>query len=209
MDVQQTLFELPPAPVIGGENEIFPTPEWCVHRLLERVWLPDGLWLEPCAGDGAIVRAVRSFSYSIHRTFCVMELREECRDKLYDAVGSDGYIAGPRIGDSLLYAPWPRAQVVMTNPPFSLALNFIIRALMCAPFVAMLLRTNFLESETRAGFFRREMPDIYQLPNRPSFSLDGATDSQAYAWFVWGPERGRTHGRIEVLATTPLEERRK
>lgn len=34
------------------------------------------------------------------------------------------------------------------------------------------------------------------------------TDSIEYAWFVWGPERGRKAGQIHVLDHTPLEERK-
>ena len=43
---------------MGGPREDYPTPRWCVDRLLERVDLPGGEWLEPCAGHGAIVRRI-------------------------------------------------------------------------------------------------------------------------------------------------------
>lgn len=39
-------------------DDFYATPAWCVRRLLEGVNPPGGLWLEPCAGDGAIIRAV-------------------------------------------------------------------------------------------------------------------------------------------------------
>ena len=38
--------------------DYYPTPAWCVRRLLEAVDLPGGRWLEPAVGDGAIVRSV-------------------------------------------------------------------------------------------------------------------------------------------------------
>lgn len=40
------------------ELDQYPTPKWCVHRLLEAVDLPAGRWLEPCAGAGNIINAV-------------------------------------------------------------------------------------------------------------------------------------------------------
>jgi hypothetical protein len=38
---------------------------------------------------------------------------------------------------------------IITNPPFAHAAAFVERALTVAPYVAMLLRINFLESERR------------------------------------------------------------
>ena len=38
---------------VRNEHDFYPTPAWCVHRLLEAVPLPAGRWLEPCVGDGA------------------------------------------------------------------------------------------------------------------------------------------------------------
>jgi hypothetical protein len=95
-----------------------------------------------------------------------------------------------------------RPDVILTNPPYSRAFEFLEKALSEAPHVAMLLRLNFLGSEKRAKFFQRTPPDIYVLPNRPSFAR-GHTDSCEYGWFVWGPERERVSGIVSVLDTTP------
>ncbi len=97
-------------------------------------------------------------------------------------------------------------SVIITNPPFSLAREFITKARAVAPQATLvfLLRLNFLGSEERHGWLSRDMPDIYQLPNRPSF-VRGKTDSVEYGWFVWGPTP-RTEGRIKLLALTSIEE---
>lgn len=74
--------------------------------------------------------------------------------------------------------------------------------------VVALERLNFLEGEARNAWLREQAPDVYVLPNRPSFTGDG-TDSIAYAWFVWpAGQHDRTSGRLEILPSTPAAERR-
>ena len=98
--------------------------------------------------------------------------------------------------------------VSISNPPFSLAQEFIEHSLAFAPWVIHLLRLNYLGSEKRNAFFRENMPDVYVVPDRISFTGDGKSDSIEYAWFVWRPLLARSSGELRVLATTPLEERR-
>ena len=55
-------------------------------------------------------------------------------------------------------------------------------------------------------------PDLYVLPNRPSFTKNGNTDSIEYAWFVWGHDRYVSGGQArpsvwKLLDLTPKEER--
>lgn len=69
-------------------------------------------------------------------------------------------------------------------------------------------RINFLAGGGRRSFFARSMPDVYVLPNRPSFTEDGRTDATEYCWLVWPPERHRSSGNVRVLAETPVRERR-
>ena len=45
------------------DRDYYPTPSWCVRALLETVDLPTGTWLEPTAGDGAIIRAVDEYRH--------------------------------------------------------------------------------------------------------------------------------------------------
>lgn len=183
-------------------DDFYATPAWCVRRLLERLALPAGNWLEPCAGDGAIIRAVGRQDV----TWTAVELRHEARGRLVEVVDSTEVFVGfDFVGGDFGGTEF---AAVITNPPFSLALPFIEHALELAPWVVMLLRLNFLASAGRAEFFREQAPDVYVLPNRPSFTDDGRTDATEYAWFVWPPERGRRAGRLEVLAETPASERR-
>lgn len=79
----------------------------------------------------------------------------------------------------------PKACIV-TNPPFSLALEFVQHALKLSPHVFMLLRLNFLASRSRQSFWQANEPSaLFVLSKRPSFTGKG-TDATDYAWFYWG-----------------------
>ena len=69
----------------------------------------------------------------------------------------------------------------------------------------MLLRLNYLGSANRHSFMSQHAPDLYVLPNRPSFKANGATDSIDYAWFVWDKYNlNRTYGQTTLLDLTSL-----
>lgn len=215
----------------GGQRspaDNYPTPNWCVHRLFDE-WpvsqrIPPGRWLDPGAGEGNIIYAAREWlrdqqcapdapqNLRIPPVESVIwdavELREECKPFLSKL--TDGFIA---IADYFENGPPTpdHYEVILTNPPFSLAGQFIKRSLDSnCRYVGMLLRVNYLGSEIRNDFMRRHAPDLYVLPNRPSFKLTGETDSIEYGWFIWDKENlNRGFGSVRVLQMTPLEERKK
>lgn len=176
----------------GGGADFFPTPRSVVERIIARLDLPaGGHWLEPSAGDGAIIRAAQPRAAAI---WTAVELREECRARLTATVGH------VIIGDFLSITLGRSFDVAILNPPFVQALRFVDRCLAIAGTVIALLRLNWLETQEREPFLRRHTPDVYVLPDRPSFTGDGATDATAYAWFVWpAGHHDRSSGRIEVL----------
>ena len=67
--------------------------------------------------------------------------------------------------------------------------------------VVFILRLNFAASEKRHDLMSRFPPDVFVLPNRPSFR-NGKTDATEYAWFVWPPEKRRSNGAFKVLSLT-------
>lgn len=187
--------------------DFYPTPAWCVARLLEAAALPGGHWMEPCAGDGSLIRSCNAYRSDIH--WSAAELRPACRLDLEALIGDPGRV---HIGDLLESEDWLRAQspdVIITNPPFRLAREVMSVLVGNGATVVLLLRLNFLASAQRAPFMRRHPPDVYVLPNRPSFIGGGKTDSVEYAWFVWpGSSAARASGQLQVLAPTPVQERR-
>ena len=187
-----------------SEADFYPTPAWCVDRLLEAVALPAGVWLEPAAGQGAIVKTVNARRGDVK--WDVVELDARFKPTLSREVGKRAVITRSFLDVSPRDLRMP-VSVVLTNPPYSLAMPMIEHALCFdASFVVMLLRLNFLASAGRATFMRMHAPDVYVLPNRPSFSGMG-TDSIEYAWFVWHGRKRRRRGVLSVLAPTTAEER--
>ena len=82
-----------------------------------------------------------------------------------------------------------KPQMIISNPPFKNAFEFIQKALddVCDDgYVVMLLRLNFLGSKVRNEWLRNNMPsEIYVHSKRMSFTDNGKTDSIEYAHFVW------------------------
>lgn len=107
------------------------------------------------------------------------------------------------IADTLSLRALPACDAIVTNPPYKLALECMQACVASeAPVVAMLLRTNILESRKRAAFWRKHAPSaLYALSKRPSFTGNGKTDGTGYAWFVWDRRPLLIEGtqRIEVL----------
>ena len=201
-------------------DEHYPTPAWLVDRLLEAVDLPGGHWLEPSAGDGAIIRAVNARRQDVQWT--AVELRPMRSELLCAAVDATGKTPAEAYKPAIVHSPqdfltWkPNTDrvvmndersfsVCLMNPPYSLAAEFIERALYMADVVAAPLRLNFLGSEARAQWFEYVvgMPDVYVSPNRPDFSGQGG-DSCEYAWMVWTAARKfDVPASVRLLATTP------
>ena len=139
------------------EHDFYPTPAWCTRRLLENADLPsDGSWLEPAVGDGGILNVVREYNPDIVWKTC--DIRASAHDhKVFSHINGDYLEWAPTTKDKL--------NVIITNPPFSLAMEFIQASLPLAHSVVMLLRLAFLESKDRNAWIRQNMPDyIYIIP---------------------------------------------
>ena len=138
--------------------DYYPTPEWCYENL-PIDWSQFKTALEPCKGDGRVVSFLESKEMKVD--WC--EIQE----------GKD------------FFEHEGEYDLIFTNPPFSIAQEFIEHALSMSTTVIMLLRINFLSSQKRYNFWQQFPPDgLFVLSRRPSFTGTG-TDSQEYAWFVW------------------------
>ncbi len=164
------------------EQDFYPTPEETIKAFLDVYQLGGGVTvLEPGAGNGNIIRALRQYGdFNID----AIEIRPEERESL-EAICNQ-----VTIGDFLELDIQKKYDLVIGNPPFSLALEFIQRAFRVVKpggKVIFLLRTAFLESDRRFSFWQEpgHMPSgLYTLHKRPSFTGKG-TDAQSYSWFVW------------------------
>ena len=184
-------------------HDNYPTPAWCVHRLFDKLTMSSGSWVEPCAGDGSIIRATNKVVDGIK--WYAYEIRDECSDdlnKIATSVDICDFLTIDHFDGKLAF------DVAITNPPFRFAIHFIKQCLRIADEVIMFQRLSFLGSARRCRFFTKCMPDIYVLPDRPSFTNDGHTDAEAYAWFHWDLHNNQA-GHVRMLDTTSVYERRK
>ncbi len=167
------------------------TPAWAVSAILPHLPCPGDV-LDPCAGKGDLLRAVDAYAAWEHAHLRAFEILKDEATSLAEEIAIFRR-------DALSDQGWGRPDLVITNPPFSRAMEFVERALdEVAPggTVAMLLRLGWLASAQRVRFHQECPADVYVLAKRPSFTGNGKTDATDYAWFVWGPGRG---GRWEVL----------
>ncbi len=166
----------------GKHLDFYETPAPVTHALLD-TGLGDNMLsvLEPCAGRGAILRAWNERYPDVSMT-CV-EIQEEYTDALR-RLPARAIICG----DFLKLTPQPVFDLVLCNPPFSQAEEFVRTAwewLAPAGQMAFLLRLPFLASVKRYRLFEAMRPcRVHVLSQRPKFG--GANiDSCDYAWFVW------------------------
>lgn len=164
------------------------TPGWATRAILSEIRRPlDGSVLDPCCGSGRILDEVRGV-WGLSTAGIEMD-RERA-----GVASMGGHLVHCADAMGLV---WGSPSALITNPPYSWALEFVERAREQCPDIesAFLLRLNWLGSQRRAAFLRTHPPDVYVLPKRPSFT-NGGTDATEYAWMVWGPGRG---GRWKVL----------
>lgn len=156
----------------------FPTPPWATRALLEHIISRQSIGgmscLEPACGAGHMAKVLKEYFGEVTAADAYDYGYGEVRDYL------EGNYANGEFD-------W-----VITNPPFRLAEDFVVRSLETARCgVAMLVRSVFLESVGRYNrLFQQHPPSIFaQFVERVPMvrgRLDAkATTATGYAWMVW------------------------
>ena len=167
------------------ESDFYATPIECVNSLIDA--LPELLYadfiLEPSAGNGNILKAIKAKNPDGACHIEAIELREEERENLEELADM------VTIGDFLkVNTEYRYYDLIIGNPPYSLAQEFIDKALELLDYegrLILLLRLNFFGSKKRFEWWQNKIPSrVYVLSNRPSFTGKG-TDATEYAWFIW------------------------
>lgn len=147
--------------------------------------------LEPCCGQGHISRVLEARGYNV-----------ESMDLIDRGYGRGGV-------DFLQYNETVDKDIV-TNPPYSLAQEFLEHAMDIVTDghkIAMFLKLTFLESDGRKDMFKRYPPkkiwvssnripcgkngDFYQRDNNGNILYDRKNNPKevssavCYAWFIW------------------------
>ena len=145
---------------IRRESDFYATPLSAFTPLLPHLDKTAHHW-EPACGDGRLVDSMRQRDIECDGT---------------DLNSGHNFLESTR-----------QVPVIITNPPYSLAFEFCVKAVALAPEVWMLLRLNFLASQKRRTWFIGNEPSaLFVLSHRPCFTDNGKTDATDYAWFYWG-----------------------
>ena len=128
-----------------AENDFYPTPVTAIDVVMAEM-KPEAFemhsWLEPCAGD-----------------FRIYNRMPEGRREWAELTTGRDYLANTY-----------RADICLTNPPFSAARRFAEKALSECGTVIFLQRINWLESNERKRFWQEFPPShLFVLASRPKF----------------------------------------
>ncbi len=177
--------------------DFYETPAWAIHAVVPILPVQPGMHiLDPGCGTGAILRELGA-AYPE----CGVTGLEKDRAR-FEAVEASTDLP-VQLGD--FFQHQEKYDLIVSNPPYSHALEFVQHALMLAPVVCMLLRLPWLAGQARAEWHRENPAHVAVLPRRPSFTGDGKTDATEYAWFLWGTDR---RGTWEILETAKHQRKR-
>lgn len=161
--------------------DYYATDPKAVEMLLELEQFAPVIW-EPACGEGHISKVLQAHGYEVIST-----------DLVYRGFGD------PEPLDFLKETLDGFEGDIITNPPYSVGLEFVQRALESirpGGKVAMFLKVQFLEGQKRGAFFKDTPPrTVYISRSRLSCAKNGDFErfpdsAIAYAWYVW--EKGFT-----------------
>ena len=168
------------------KDDFYPTPTEAVEALIGVEKLPKDIW-ECACGDGAISKPLIANNHNVIST--------DLNDWGYGKSGVD-----------FLMECKPLAPAVVTNPPYKLANEFVIKCMdMKLPYFAMLLRLAFLEGkQRRAEIYDRQPPArVHVFSERLTMwrgdeeQPEGSTGFIAFAWYIW--QQGNTDTKLRWL----------
>lgn len=155
-----------------SKTDFYPTPENVTLALCEYLGLKDQRVWEPACGQGHMARALEAQGNTV--------------------VATDLYPQGYGVGNSDFLAEEPdeiEFDWIITNPPFKLAEQFILRSIEHGKPFAMLLKSQYWHSSRRRNLFEAHRPQaVLPLTWRPDFHFGtkGGSPTMEVAWTVWG-----------------------
>lgn len=159
--------------------DFYPTPYDVTESLIPviKALIPEGgkIW-EPACGDMDMSRVLEFHGFEVTST----DLRETGQ-----GVGGIDFL-----NDNMetAYGWIPDCDMIVTNPPFNLAAQFIEKALSYTPNVAMLLKIDYWSAISRLPLFDKHRPALFlPLTFRPAFLKKerGNSPLMNVAWVVW------------------------
>jgi hypothetical protein len=163
-------------------SDFYPTPYEGTESLMPvvKLMVPEGgkIW-EPCCGDMDMTRVLEWHGFEVTST--------DLRDTGQGISGIDFLTDDPET--KLGWIPDP--DMIVMNPPFSLAYEFIVKALSYTPNVACLLKIDYWNAISRYELFQTKRPlFVFPLTWRLAFlkSERGNSPLMNCMWVVWADE---------------------
>jgi hypothetical protein len=157
-------------------HDYYATDPAATEMLLDMESFAPLVW-EPACGEGHISKVLERRGY-----------RTVSTDLVYRGYGC------PEPVDFMRFAADDFDGDIVTNPPYSISLEFVAKALeLLRPGrkAAMFLRLLFLEGQARGKFYRLAPPKTVYVSRsrllcaRNGDFQDSASKAVAFAWFVW------------------------
>lgn len=166
------------------EYGFYATDSRAIDELFKVIDKPTEVW-ECACGEGHLSKRMEQLGSEVISTDLI--------DRGYGVGGVDFLQA-----DKLL------APVIITNPPYRYAKEFVLHALeLGAEMVCMFLKLTFLEGVGRQELFQKYPPrTVAVFTRRIQVALNGdpemfkKSSAACYAWFIW--EKGYT-GKPEIV----------
>lgn len=159
--------------IVGGNtaykraaSDLYPTPADATQALLDFLKLPAGttIW-EPACGENHMVDVMKANGYNVIATDI-------------------------QSGIDFLHTDNKECDWIITNPPFSLADQFITRCIQSKKPFALLLKSQYWHAKKRLGLFRSFPPCfVCPLTWRPDFMFKQrgkGSPLMDVMWVVWG-----------------------
>lgn len=173
---------------IRGRNrrfEIFRTPSYSYEPLFayEPSWF-NGCGFDPSAGDGRMLARLSKLGFT--GPHYLNDIRPE-------ELPAMRRVGSATVGDYLKMATPPRADFMITNPPFTKAVDFVVkgRTHISGP-ICILQSISWQTTRRRSKWLRTSgLAYVLNLPRRPKWELDGGDEPASniwdFAWFVFLP----------------------
>lgn len=155
-----------------GLSELYPTPPELTAALLHVERLPSVLW-EPAAGQGHMTDVLLKHGHTVYSSDMI------------------DYGRGYPLADFLKTKALPKRGIegIITNPPFSIASEFVRHALSLVPAVYILGRLAFLETRRRSDILDVNLARVYPFVERPPMMHRHTLDPVTGLWTEWAGKK--------------------
>lgn len=168
------------------DNDFYATNPKAVRMLMSKYKFNDGTFLEPCVGNGNIAEVIKE-EYPNSKLVAIDIVNRGYKNTI--------------INNFITYDFKEKFDNIITNPPYSLAQEFIEKGLKILNNdgkMAMFLKIQFLEGVKRIDMFKKYPPKyIYVFSKRMATWNNGEQFDQngkrwattmCHAWFIWEKE---------------------